>query len=107
MGAERDIEKPALTDGALVDVIIAGGASVARWTVAVEFAIDRIGVTLRSCPARITDACVINVTKQTCSEKKKTPKKTTQGSDNVICCEITLLSPGPSVFEKTLIVNSL
>lgn len=50
------------TDGALVHVVITGVAFVSIRTVAVEFAIHRIGVTLRTRPARVTNTRIINVT---------------------------------------------
>lgn len=54
-----------LTNDALVDVVIAGASLVAWGTVAVEHAVDGVGVALRPVPARATDAGIVHVAQQT------------------------------------------
>jgi hypothetical protein len=54
-----------LTYDALIDVVIAGASYVAWGTVAVEHAIDGVGVALRPVPARATNAGIVHVAEQT------------------------------------------
>lgn len=53
-----------LTNAALIPVNVAGAAHVSYGTVAVVHASDRVGVTLRARPTRVTDAGVVSVAEQ-------------------------------------------
>lgn len=53
-------------NAAFVSVAVAGVAHVSWRTVAVEHATDGVGVALRALSARVTDAGVVSVAKQTC-----------------------------------------
>ena len=54
----------ALTDAALIDVLVAGAAPVSRLAVAVVHAVDGVGVTLRAPPAGVAHAGVGYVAQQ-------------------------------------------
>lgn len=55
------------TQGALIDILIACGASVSGRTGADGLAIDWVGVTVRTLLTGIADTRVIKVTEQTCA----------------------------------------
>lgn len=53
-----------LTNAALIPVNVAGGTHVSDRTVAIVHAGDRVGVTLRTLPTRVTDTSVVSVAEQ-------------------------------------------
>lgn len=55
-----------ITEGALVDVLVAGRAGIAWRAGADGHAVDGIGVTVGAFLTRVTDARVIQMTQQTC-----------------------------------------
>lgn len=59
------------TEGALVDVQVASGASVTWGTRADRFAVDRVRVTVGAFLTRVADASVVKVTQQTCGYHRK------------------------------------
>lgn len=67
----------AITKGALVNVLVASRAGVARRAGADRHAIDRVGVTVGSFLTRITDACIIQMTQQTYNRRVNKQQNTT------------------------------
>lgn len=63
------------TNAALIPVSVAGAARVSYGTVAVVHASDRVGVTLRAHPTRVTDAGVVSVAEQSCFARRADAEK--------------------------------
>lgn len=68
--AFQNFGKRKLTDATLISINVAGAASVARRTVAVEHPTDGVGVTLGALPTGITDTSIFEVAQQSCQEQE-------------------------------------
>lgn len=101
------------TDATLISIDVAGAASVARRTVAVEHPTDGVGVTLGAFPTGITDTGIFEVAQQSClsvgaeTDKRRNPVDT-RGASTARCRGAVVdvlraVGSAPAIHTHTLI----